>query len=110
MGVGERREVTGEGCTFPLASWAPFRESRHLVVKKQVKLPSPASYLPVDPDHLPPRLHLVPPGYITFQRSHLLDSLQGWGGAVNVHALCLGPCSTAHLGKIKQSQGLEVPV
>lgn len=33
MGVGERREVMGERCTFSLASWAPSRDSRHLVVK-----------------------------------------------------------------------------
>ena len=33
MGVGEQREVMGESCTFSLASWAPSRESHHLVVK-----------------------------------------------------------------------------
>lgn len=109
MGVGEWREVMREGCTFPLASWAPSRESCHSAIK-QAQLPSPASCLPVDPEHLPPSLHSVPPGYIALQQSHLLDSLQGWGGAVNVHALCLSLCSTAHLGKIKQSQGREVPV
>lgn len=31
--VGVWREVTGEGCTFPLALWAPSTESHHLAVK-----------------------------------------------------------------------------
>lgn len=33
LGVGVWREVTGEGCTFPLALWAPSTESHHLAVK-----------------------------------------------------------------------------
>lgn len=33
MGVGEWREVMGEGCTFLLALWAASRESHHLAVK-----------------------------------------------------------------------------
>lgn len=109
MGVGERREVMGERCTFSLASWAPSRDSRHLVVKTS-KTSFPCLVSSCDPEHLPLGLHLVAAGYIALQRSHLSDSLQGWGGAVNVHALCLGLCSTAHLGNIKQSQGREVPV
>lgn len=89
MGVRKCREATADSCTFSSASRAPSRESHQLVIKTR-KTPFSCLLFSCWLRASPSKSSFGSTSVYDLQQSHLLDSLQGWDRAVNVHALCLG--------------------